>query len=294
MNLVVTCRSFDCRGVNHILNYDTGEWIEPLCTKDEDLDFIDPKFTKTLPPELGYLVMECLLDQLLKEGNFASALYYITTSKTIFRKFVDVYFGQHKPFKRQLYQISTVMQHLDQMYDWYFRTHHDPHECEIITTFQTRSHAMYRNLTTLVTPDPWQMNPPQIENWLPFQMDQYRVCKYIQIARTRINACMLATNSHQRHFKGIYRAEHFRFPAIIIRLEKHGENPPMIDDADLIFKSDGWNSFVKLFKKCLGKHSGVYFLVERNVPVHFLNDHTHTFEAVREFETWDSTISREW
>ena len=251
MQLLVTSSSFDQFSCNHIYDLQTRKFITCEMEYEIILDDNLPFNTKlTLPPEIGYHILEIAIMDCLRNCNYEKASTLLTMNHATIRRFYNKYFPESLLHTCVLFKrIVSCFAAICLIHDEMLTVKPSP-----IDVFVGIEWEQYRSCGEFLAP--WHCNAPFITELEPPFVENYRAIKAVETGVSYSNTAWIV-NNRAEDFKnaGICCAKRLWMPVVpiiftyknrLVSCEKVTESPYM-------------KGFVELLKIPMGPRSGVFY-----------------------------------
>ena len=251
MELIVTSSSFDQFNRNHIYDLKQREFITHPMEYEIVLEDNLPFDTEiTLPPELGYAILDIAVMDCLRNCNYEKAATLLTLNHNTVRRFYNKYFPESLLHTCVLFKrICSCFRAIVLIHDEMLTVAPTP-----IDLFVGIEWHQFRNCGEYLAP--WHCGDPYVIELEPPFVEQYRAVKAVETGVTYADTAWIAAYQHD-DFKnsGVCRAMKLWMPCvpIVFMYRNNLVSPEKIVDSPYM------KGFVELLKIPMGPRVGVMY-----------------------------------
>lgn len=236
---------------------------------------------KSFPPELGYLIMDHLVESLLSENDYQGAMGLLTLNRYYFKRFFKTYLGEsHAVLGKKFARVSRLFHRLDIFHD-------------ILVTQDIKVDGLSEDDMACVEMkikhpnllenffDPWHFDVPELSRFPEIILPGYPFTKVVAMGPIRLNTVLMANRNYIDSMSfsgGVLHPSILKHPFIVLALTMDSPVDQIVPNIDQIINSRSWHAFVALLIKGYGPNTGLYIAME--TPNALLGFTLHEFPSL--------------
>lgn len=259
--VILTSSSYNVGRYCYVYDLDNQRSLDLIEFKEIIL-LNDLPLKKSLPPELGYLVLDYLIEDMLADSDYEGVMNLVTINTFYLLRFYSTYFttpSAATPMKK-LSRLSRILSRLDSFHDCLlFRDicsdGLDREDLCCIEMIIQNAEAVDKYH------DPWHFRHPTIAPAPPFIIPGLPFTKIIPMGPVKINTLLMANHHYLESVSlegGILTPNILKHPFIILALTTADPNNRVVPTLESMLVSPSWQAFVALLIKGYGPNTGLY------------------------------------
>ena len=260
--VLLTSSRYNVGNWNYVYDLDAQSALELIEFK-ESVVHNDLEVKTSLPPELGYLVLDQLVEIMLDESDYEGVMNLLVVNSYYLSRFYSIYFGDSSKagLMTKFSRLSRMFARLDGFHDSLLfqesstdgSLDNDDLSCiEMVIQHPDQIDKFH---------DPWHFGHPQIVPCPPITISSFPCTKIISMGPIKINTVLMANRHYLESISlpgGVLTPNLLKHPFIILALTTDEPVNRVVPCIQEVMSSPSWNAFVILLLKGYGPNAGFY------------------------------------